>query len=91
MSTKIIERNIWLCKCTILFHRYAKELEGSHWNSVRKGVALGLLIGWLYFTTYLIYASGFILGLILMHYEGSDKSMISDILVVSRLPHIFCA
>lgn len=66
-------------------YRYAKQLEGSHWNSVRKGVALGLLMGWLYFATYVMYASGFIFGLLLMNYEKADRSMLTDILVVSCL------
>lgn len=68
-----------------IFSRYTKELEGSHWNSVRTGMALGLLIGWFYFMAYIMYGSGFIFGLLLMHYEGDDQSMISDILVVSCL------
>lgn len=85
MLTKKTERIILICPCTILFYRYANEFEGSHWNSIRKGMALGLLIGWLFFTMYLIYASSFVFGLVLMHYEGGDESIISDILVVSRL------
>ncbi len=66
-------------------YSYARELDSCYWNSVRKGVALGILIGWLYFTTYLIYALAFISGVLLIPTEERRKSMISDILVVSYL------
>jgi len=53
-----------------------RTVLSSYWNSIRKGVALGTFIGWLYFTTYLIYAFTFIFGVVFMHAEERDKSMI---------------
>ena len=62
---------------------YEKELGRTRWNSVRKGAAYSVYMGWLFFVTYIIYSVGFIFGSILMSYKEQTEINISDVLVVS--------
>lgn len=63
--------------------RYEKELSRTRWNSIRKGAAFGIYVGWLFFVTYIIYALGFLSGSFLISYNDQSRFNISDILVVS--------
>ncbi|CAF3647117.1 unnamed protein product [Rotaria sp. Silwood1] len=65
-----------------IVYRYEKELAATQLSSVRKSVAYGLYLGWGYFTTYIIYAIGFICGLLLIHHVGRHKISVSDVIVV---------
>jgi hypothetical protein len=62
---------------------YERQLDASVWTSLRKGAVFGTFVGWMYFTYYLIYSTGFIFGSLLKQHEDPDKLTISDILVVS--------
>ncbi|CAF1163287.1 unnamed protein product [Rotaria sp. Silwood1] len=64
-----------------IVYRYEKELAATQLSSVRKSVAYGLYLGWGYFTTYIIYAIGFICGLLLIHHVGRHKISVSDVIV----------
>ena len=64
--------------------RYNKELEPTHWSTVRKGAAFGAFLGWLSLITYIVYSVGFIGGALLISYGRDTTLTISDILVVSH-------
>ncbi|CAF1449907.1 unnamed protein product [Rotaria sp. Silwood1] len=64
-----------------IVYRYEKELAATQLSSVRKSVAYGLYLGWGYFTTYIIYAIGFICGLLLIHHVERHKISVSDVIV----------
>ncbi|CAF3064249.1 unnamed protein product [Rotaria sp. Silwood2] len=61
---------------------YDKELNRTHWSSIRQGAMFGIFIGWISLTTCLVYAVGFIFGSLLMSQKIDDSMNISDILVV---------
>ena len=67
--------------CNYMF-RYDKELESTRWSSIRKGAIFGIFSGWLSFITYVVYASGFVVGFLLKFYGIYTKLSISDIIVV---------
>ncbi|CAF2124172.1 unnamed protein product, partial [Rotaria magnacalcarata] len=62
--------------------RYERELYQTRWSSIRQGAIFGIFVGWLSFTTYIVYSVGFIFGSIFMSYEQDNIINISDILIV---------
>ena len=50
---------------------------------MRKGAAFGIYMGWITVVFYLVYPVGFILGSLLMHYEGRMNVTVSDVVTVS--------
>lgn len=63
---------------------YDKELNLTIPSTIRKGAAIGVFMGWISLTTYLVYAVGFIGELLLS--QGKYRSMnIGDILAVCEL------
>ncbi|CAF0847127.1 unnamed protein product [Adineta steineri] len=65
--------------------RYNKELDPTYWSSIRKGVVLGVYIGWLRLLTQLIYAVGYIFGSILKSYGNEYALNIGDIIIVVNI------
>jgi hypothetical protein len=78
---------VWIVHDLLLFlgysFSYERHLDASVSKSLRKGAVFGTFVGWMYFTYYLIYSTGFIFGSLLKQHEHPDKLTISDILVVS--------
>lgn len=68
----------------LLSCRYEQNLISTHWYTVRKGAALGTLIGWFYFIKFLIYCCVFIFGVLLMPHDQYNKRNVMDILMVSN-------
>jgi hypothetical protein len=60
-------------------------LRQTRWNSLRKGGAFGLWMGWLFLMTYIVYPIVFIFGSIFMSYDDQKKLTIVDILIVSDM------
>ncbi|UJR34442.1 hypothetical protein I4U23_021849 [Adineta vaga] len=65
--------------------RYDKELDSTHWSSIRKGVVFGVYMGWMAFLVYLVYAVGFVFGAILMSSADRHVASINHILVIVML------
>jgi hypothetical protein len=76
-------KSMEIAYCTYIVFRYENELHQIRWTSLRKGVAVGVLLGWLSFVTYIVYPVAFIFGSIFMSYDHHHKLTITDILVVS--------
>ncbi|CAM4832339.1 unnamed protein product [Rotaria magnacalcarata] len=62
--------------------RYEKELNTTQSSSIRKGVAYGLYVGWNNLIIHVIYAAGFMFGLLLMLDSGRYETTLSDVVIV---------
>ncbi|CAF1338277.1 unnamed protein product [Adineta steineri] len=61
------------------YHRYTQHLTAARRNGVRKGIFIGIIMGFIRFIIFIIYAVGFIYGTRLIYQENSN---IGDIFVV---------
>ena len=76
----------------LILCRYAKELATTRLSSVRKSVVFGIYLGWEYFIINIVYAAGFIFGLLLMHQVGHNNLNLTKLIIVSfSLLKISCA
>ncbi len=64
--------------------RYGRELRQTRWSSLRKGIAFGLWMGWLFLMIYVVYPVTFIFGSALMSHDDNHTLTINDILIVSN-------
>ena len=64
--------------------RYKKAMAGTVRSGIRKGAAFGAFAGWNFFLSFLIYAVGFIAGILLKHNEN-NRFYLSDVLIVRFL------
>ncbi|CAF1469471.1 unnamed protein product [Adineta ricciae] len=62
--------------------RYEKELESTHWSTVRQRAICGVFMGWLSFSSYIVYAVGFIFASMFMSYATHHGREITDVLVI---------
>ena len=83
MKTIVIYSTIQYAMIFIAF-RYKRELNSTRWGGIRQGALFGVFTGWLSLITYLVYATGFIFGSLLMSNTDAHSVNISDILVVSN-------
>ncbi|CAF1456940.1 unnamed protein product [Adineta steineri] len=65
--------------------QYEKELKLNEWYTIRKDAAFGAFSGWLFFTSFVVYAIGFTFGSILMSSRNHRALTISEILVIVNM------
>ncbi|CAF1182935.1 unnamed protein product [Adineta steineri] len=65
--------------------QYDKELQINEWCTVRKDAAYGVLFGWFFFISFIVYSIGFTFGSILISYTTHHTLNVSEIIIVVNM------
>ncbi len=90
-KTKIELQNITKYVVVSIAFRYEGELDSTRRSNKRKGTLLGVFTGWTAFTSYIVYAVGFIFGSLLISNGNNNELNIGDLIVVSTSYDTSCS